>query len=151
MLLDRHLDVLAASPLARAVEPGLTLGANIVRLGVLASDRLGPPVSGVWSTELAGLLRDSVGRFEEDERFVAVVGELVATSRGFAYAWAEDDPGQRNGSIEVEHDVVGAIRLDWVRLPLEDTGGATLVLARGADDTSSRRLRRLEARPAGTP
>lgn len=147
LLLDRHLDVLAASPLARAIRPGLSEGANLVRLGVAAADRAAAADAAALLSELAALLRDAVARSPEDERFVALVGELVATNRGFSTAWAEARPGRSHGSVQVLHDVVGPLRLDYVRLPLEGVDGTALVLARPQDRRTADLLRVLE-RPA---
>lgn len=142
VLLDRHLDVLAASPLARAIEPGLIKGANVVRIGVVAIDRGARSIES--HVDLAGLMREGLARFQEDERYVAVIGELVATSLGFARAWDGDQRPRRAGVLELHHEFAGPLRLEYLRLPLEGTIGATLVLARPSDRETEDRLRFLD-------
>jgi hypothetical protein len=143
VLLDRHFDVLAASRLARAVEPRLTDGENVVRLGVLAVDG-GAQQPGIHA-ELAGLLRDSVDRYSEDDRYIAIIGELVATSRGFAQAWAEEPNGRPSGTVELALGATGPMRLIYVHLPLEGVDGQSLLLGRAADPESRYRLEQLDA------
>lgn len=142
VLLDRHLDVLAASALARAIEPGLTTGANIVRIGVVANDRGAGSIGS--HVDLAGLMREGLARFQVDERYVALIGELVATSSGFARAWDGDQRPRRVGVLALQHEVAGVLRLEYVRLRVEGTVGATLVLARPSDEETADRLRLLD-------
>jgi hypothetical protein len=142
VLLDRHLDVIAASPLALAIHPGLSAGANMVSLGVLAADRSAAEAAAAAHSELAALLRDAVARSATDDRFVALIGELVATNRGFSTAWAESRPGRSRGHVQVQH-ALGPLRLEYVRLPIEGADGTALVLARPSEEATGDRLRRL--------
>lgn len=93
--------------------------------------------------DLAGLMREGLARFQEDDRYVALIGELVATSRGFARAWDGDQGPRRVGDLELQHEVAGLLRLEYVRLPVEGTV-ATLVLARPSDEETGDRLHLLD-------
>jgi len=147
LLLDRHLDVLSASRLALAIVQDLAVGANLARLGVAAAGAMRADDAARTCSDLAALLRDALTASAEDERFVALIGELVATSRGFAIAWAESRGGLRADRVRVHHPAAGALRLDYLRVPLDGCSGAVLVLARSGDRATGDRLRRL-SRPA---
>lgn len=143
LLLDRHLEVLAASPLARAVHGDVAVGANLARIGVAAAGTMRPSDAVRTFSALAALLRDAIDDSAEDERFVAVIGELVATSRGFATAWAETRAGAQAGEVRLQHMTVGALRLMYLRVPVDVVPGGAIVLARAADPGTSARLSRL--------
>lgn len=148
LLLDRHLDVLGASRLALAIVQDLEVGANLARLGVAAAATMGADDAARTCSDVAALLRDALAASAEDDRFVALVGELVATSRGFATAWAESRGGRRSGRVRLPHPAVGVLRLDYLRVPVDGAGGAVLLLARSDDSATVDRLRRL-SRPVG--
>jgi hypothetical protein len=140
LLLDRHLDVLAVSPLAATIAPEIERGVNLARVGVIAADRVGPPMDERTSSDLAALLRDGISRFHEDSRFVTIVGELVATSSSFSRAWAESKRGPFFGRWDRTDDAIEPLRLDCVRLQLDAEPDLTLVLACARDDESAQRL-----------
>jgi hypothetical protein len=151
VLLDRHLRVLAATRLARALSPGFRPGVNLVRFTFLdAAGRQDSPSWRAAADQIAALLRESLDRHEGDRGFPAVVGELSATSAAFARSWAGGAPAASSGSVDLPDTAVGRLSLGYrlTRLPDDDS---TLVLFEPLDATAREALRRLAVRARRPP
>ena len=125
----RYLDVLAANPLATALSPRLTVGAN--RLRDVFLDPAEIAMFPNWDGATAGLVagfRKSVGTDIDDPRLIELVGELSLASPRFRELWARHDVGLRQGAaIRFIHPQVGEISLNREKLAV---GGAeNLVVA----------------------
>ncbi len=135
----RYLDVLAANPLATALSPRLTVGAN--RLRDVFLDPAERALFPEWDEATAGLIagfRQSVGTDTDDPRFIELVGELSLASPRFRQLWARHDVGVRRGApVHFDHPQVGELHLNREKLSV---GGAdNLMLAiyhadEGSDD-----------------
>jgi hypothetical protein len=126
----RYLDVLAANPLATAISPRLTVGANRPRDVFLDSAERGPFPD--WDRATAGLVagfRESVGTNTDDPRFVELVGELSLSSDRFRQLWACHDVGPRQGvAMHFDHPRVGELRLNREKLLVGGTDNIMLVI-----------------------
>lgn len=126
----RYFDVLAANPLAAALSPRLTVGANRLRDVFLdpAERDLYPDWDAVTAQLVAGF-RESVGTDVDDPRFVELVGALSLTSPRFRELWGRHDVTHREGTmVTIDHPHVGELTLYREKLPLTGTGGQMLVL-----------------------
>jgi transcriptional regulator with XRE-family HTH domain len=135
----RYLDVLAANPLATALSPRLTAGANRLRDVFLdpGEQALFPD----WEAAAAGLLagfREAVGTDTDDPRFIELVGELSLASPLFQQLWARHDVRPRSGAaVRFNHPQVGEITLNREKLLIAGTEGIMLVVYHpdlGTDD-----------------
>ena len=123
----RAFDVLAANPLAAALNPRLRPGENRLRSLLLDADERGFHTD--WETataEFVGSFRRSIDDAVDDPRIVELVGELSLASARFRGLWARHDVARlRGGTTDVHHPVVGELHLHRDKLPVEDV---TLVL-----------------------
>jgi hypothetical protein len=147
VVLDRHLDVVAANRIAGAVSASLTVGTNLARFTFL-----NPYVeesADDWEEaahRTAAMLRDSLEQHDEDPRFRELVGELMARSPAFATEWAGGDRGPvRRGVTTFENPLVGRVVLRWEQLRRVDDHEHVLVLWAPVDDASARHLDELRA------
>ncbi|WBU38806.1 helix-turn-helix domain-containing protein [Homoserinibacter sp. YIM 151385] len=126
----RHLDVLAANPLAAAVSPRLTAGGN--RLRDVFLDAAEQSLFEDWERAAAALLagfRRTVGQSIDDPRVVELVGELSLASPEFRRLWARHDVAERAGAqVTFDHPAVGRLRLDREKLAVAGTDGIMLVV-----------------------
>lgn len=126
----RYFDVLAANPLATAISPRLTAGANRLRDVFLdpAEQSLFPD----WDLAAAGLVagfRQSVGTDTDDPRFIELVGELALASPRFRQIWARHDVRGREGApVRFDHPQVGELRLNREKLVIGGSEGMMLVV-----------------------
>jgi len=146
----RAFDVLAANPLARALNPRLRPGEN--RLRSLLLDLEEREFHADWETataEFVGSFRSSVGEDTGDARVVELVGELSLASARFRALWARHDVRRlAGGTTAVHHPVVGELHLHRDKLPVE---GLTLVLYyadAGSDSAEKLRVLASLAEPA---
>ncbi|MEN1974740.1 helix-turn-helix domain-containing protein [Cellulomonas sp. P4] len=135
----RHLDVLAANPLAAAISPRLVPGGN--RLRDLFLDPAEQALFEDWERAAAALLagfRKTVGRRTDDPRVVELVGELSLASPEFRRLWARHDIAERAGAaVVLHHPVVGDLRLDREKLAVAGTDGIMLVVYHAAPGTET--------------
>lgn len=139
---DKHLTVLAANALARAILPGLDVGINMARFTFL-DERIATDATGI-SDEVASVLRESLQRHNEDPVFIEIVGELSARSREFAEAWANDDvraPTTRAHRLEPEG--VEPMTLAYQQLQVPGRDEEILVVWKPCDPNSELELARL--------
>lgn len=144
VLLDRHLVVLAATELARALSPGLRPGTDLVRFAFLdAPDRQDPSSWRGAADQLTAMLRESLDRHGADRGFLAVVGELSATSSAFARSWAGAAPAASSGRVDVPGTAADRLSLRYrvARLPGDEE--STLVLFEPVDASARAALDRL--------
>jgi len=136
-------DVLAANELAVALNPRLRPGEN--RLRSLMLDPEEQAFQRDWERNAAGFVasfRQQVGEGVGDARVLELIGELTVASGRFNELWARHDvKALGGGSLDVEHPVVGAMRLHRDKLPVEDV----LLVVYYADEgsESAERLRLL--------
>ena len=126
----RYLDVLAANPLAAAISPRLTVGANRLRDVFLdpAERDLFPDWEGATKGLVAGF-RTSVGTDTDDARFIELVGELSLSSDRFRQLWARHDVATRQGAVvRFDHPQVGELVLNREKLLVGGTDSIMLVI-----------------------
>jgi len=144
VLLDRHLRVLSATPLARALSPHFVEGADLARSTFLeAPDLQDLPCWRDAAEQVTALLSASLDRHDGDREFRSIVGELSVSSPAFAAAWARDAPVRGSGSVRFLGTAVGTVPLDYrlLRLPRDDE--RTLLLFEPADAAARRVLESL--------
>lgn len=126
----RHLDVLAANPLAAAISPRLRVGGN--RLRDVFLDHAERALFPEWERAAAGLVagfRQAVGTDTDDPRCIELVGELSIASPLFVQLWARHDVAVREGvRMTFEHPQVGRLTLNREKLLEGGTDGIMLVL-----------------------
>jgi transcriptional regulator with XRE-family HTH domain len=77
--------------------------------------------------DAAAMLRLEAGNFPDDEKLVALVGELSTRSELFRQRWASQDVRfHRSGRKRLNHPVVGRLDLDFEALPLPSEPGLQL-------------------------
>lgn len=144
---DRHLTVRVANALAGAVHPTFRSGANLARATFLrpegdeafrASSETAEAVP--LGARVVAELRRSLDEHEEDRGYVELVGELAARSDAFARLWAGPDTADPDGVVGFDNPVVGHLALAYHRFAVPGPDGDTLLLWRGADEQSARRL-----------
>jgi transcriptional regulator with XRE-family HTH domain len=126
----RCMDVLAANPIATALQPYCRPGENLVRFAFL--DPRGPDVYEDWEDATARAvagLRALVGPDLDDPRLHELVGELSVRSARFRDLWARHDVRpKRSGTSCITHPQVGRVELRYDKLPLPDTDRQTLAV-----------------------
>ncbi len=142
-VLGRRMDVLAWNPLAAAL---------ITDFGALAPARrnmllllfLEPSFRDLYTnwTEIAresiAHLRGATGRYPEDQRLAAIVGELSVKSPEFRQLWSGHDVKEKGfGRKEFDHPMVGRLSLDYEALALSDGGDKMLVTYTAEPDSAS--------------
>ncbi|MFJ5776231.1 helix-turn-helix domain-containing protein [Streptomyces sp. NPDC093094] len=133
----RHLDVLAANPLATALSPRIVAGNNRLRDVFLdpAEQDLFPDWKGAAAALLAGF-REAVGTDTDDPRCIELVGELSLASPLFRKLWARHDVRPRgSATVCFQHPQVGDITLSREKLHITGTDGMMLVAFHPAPGT----------------
>ncbi len=127
---SRRFDVLAANPLATALSPSITAGANRLRSVLLdpAERALLPD----WEWAVGGMIasfRTSVGPGRPDPATARLIDELLTGSDVFRAHWSRHDvqPLEGGGST-MEHPVVGRLDLRREKLGVGGTDGQVLVV-----------------------
>jgi transcriptional regulator with XRE-family HTH domain len=135
----RYMDVLAANPLATDLAPYYAPGENLVRATFLDS-RLRDRYED-WDRAAAAVvaaLRALVGPDVDDPRLNELVGELSVRSEQFRRLWARHDARpKRSGTTRIVHPQVGALELNYEKLPIPDADRQTLCIYHAAPGTSS--------------
>ncbi|WP_222194949.1 helix-turn-helix domain-containing protein [Modestobacter italicus] len=123
----RAFDVLAANPLAAALNPRLRPGENRLRSLLLDPGERGFHADWEAATaEFVGSFRRSIDGAVDDPRIVDLVGELSLASGRFRELWARHDVRRlRGGRTSVHHPLVGELHLHRDKLPVDEV---TLVL-----------------------
>jgi hypothetical protein len=127
----RHLDVLAANPLAVSLSPLFTPGTNLLRAVLLdpGAHDVGPE-SEATAAELVAVLRRAAGPDVDDPRLTELVGELSVRSQLFRRLWARHDvrrhPG--GGTYRLQHPQVGDLELRYDKFTVADAEEQVLVV-----------------------
>jgi hypothetical protein len=144
---DRHLDVVAANPLAGAVSAAFRVGTNLARFTIL--NPMVEETTDAWRVEaarVAALLREALTRHDADPRYRGLVGELVARSPSFAELWADPDAvPQRRGTSVFRNPLVGVLHLAHEHLRRADPDEHTILLWAPVDATTAERLEELRS------
>ena len=123
-------DVLACTPLAAAVHPGLVATPNMIRLLFLDDrERAMYPNWGPVAAAAVASLRAAVGTDADQTRLAELVGELVLTNAQFARLWARHDVRIKStGTKRIVHPVVGALTLHYETFSVNETPGLSLTV-----------------------
>jgi transcriptional regulator with XRE-family HTH domain len=134
----RYMDVLAANPLATALAPYYAPGENLVR-AVFLDSRLRDQYD--WDRSAAAVvaaLRALVGPDADDPKLNQLVGELSVRSEQFRRLWARHDARpKRSGTTRIQHPQVGALELNYEKLPIPDADRQTLCIYHASPGTST--------------
>ncbi|OLR93175.1 helix-turn-helix domain-containing protein [Actinokineospora bangkokensis] len=152
----RHLDVLAANPLATALSPRLAVGGNRLRDVFLdPAERALFPDWEVATQVLVAGFRQSIGTDVDDARSIELVGELSLASPRFRQLWARHDVTPlRGGLMRYDHPQVGPLTLNMEKLVVTGTDNVMLVVCHpdpGTDDADKLALLASAALPARSP
>ncbi|MFJ3820803.1 helix-turn-helix transcriptional regulator [Streptomyces nodosus] len=136
---SRHLDVLAANRMARALSPTLRPGVNRLRAAFL--DPAESELHMDWERATAaavGQLRATMGAETDDPRMVALVGELSLKSDRFRRLWARQDVVRPTGGpARMRHPEVGELVLHREKLIVAGSDGQVLVVYHADEGTAS--------------
>jgi transcriptional regulator with XRE-family HTH domain len=155
-VMNRFGDVLAVTPLAAALMPGLSAGVNAYRATFLdpsVRDLFGDGWDRIARSVVAGLRAvsaDAAG----DPRLVDLVGELTLESEVFGRLWARHDvrPRVGRGTTVLHHPQVGRVELAWEKLEISGSPGQVLVVHQPEPGSASERaLTLLAALTADAP
>lgn len=123
-------DVLACTPLAAAVHPGLLTTPNMIRLLFLDErERAMYPHWGPVAAVAVASLRAAVGTDADQARLAELVGELVLANAQFARLWARHDVRIKStGTKRIVHAVVGAMTLHYETFSVNETPGLSMTV-----------------------
>ncbi len=142
---DKHLTVLSANPLARAVSRSFGEGVNLVRRTFIDSDvlRTSPHAEAIAGHVMTAF-RESLDRHESDSDFEELVVDASERSATFAALWAEDVVELGGpGTFLFSDTAVGPLRLSYQQLAIPRRFDQTLVVWRAADEHARGALARL--------
>ncbi|MFQ1000585.1 helix-turn-helix domain-containing protein [Modestobacter sp. SSW1-42] len=151
----RHLDVLAANPLAVALSPLFRPGTNLLRAVLLEPGLVSPgPEQEATAAELVAVLRSAAGPDVDDPHLAELVGGLSVRSELFRRLWARHDvrrhPG--GGVYRLAHPQVGDLELRYDKFTVADAEDQVLVVYQAAPGSrSAEALRLLSALTPGQP
>ncbi|HEX4248622.1 MAG TPA: helix-turn-helix transcriptional regulator [Pseudonocardia sp.] len=147
---NRMFDVLAANPLATALDPTITPGQNRLRSVFLHPEarELYPDWDQATATMIASF-RSSIGTSVDDPRIAQLVGELTLASETFGRLWARHDVRPLGGAPAwLRHPRVGTLELRRDKLPLAESNGQLLVIYHAEPGTESAKSLALLAQSA---
>ncbi|WP_280420749.1 helix-turn-helix transcriptional regulator [Nocardia carnea] len=164
VVLGRHLDVLAANPLAAAVNSCSVPGVNQVRMVFL--DPRAREVFPNWSqiaADTVASLRATAGTDLDDPRLTELVGELSLKSDEFRRLWARHDVRAKTSGVKQFHnEMVGELTLAYESFAVSGAPGQLLIAYHAEPGSESERSLALlgslitersaesASRPAGT-
>ncbi|MBF6351265.1 MULTISPECIES: helix-turn-helix transcriptional regulator [Nocardia] len=129
LVLGRHLDVLAANPLAAAVNACSVPGVNQVRMVFL--DPRAREVFPNWSriaADTVASLRATAGTDLDDPRLTELVGELSLKSDEFRRLWARHDVRAKTSGVKQFHnEMVGELTLAYESFAVSGAQGQLLI------------------------
>jgi transcriptional regulator with XRE-family HTH domain len=125
-----YFDIVAANPLAGAIDPRLAVGGNQLRDLFLDPESQALYPDWMAATEcLVGNLRRAVGKNVDDPRFVELTGQLALKSPRFRELWERNDVHVQTSSItRYDHPLVGPMQLNRERMSLDGAEGMMLVV-----------------------
>ncbi|MFI6047166.1 helix-turn-helix transcriptional regulator [Nocardia sp. NPDC051321] len=140
LVLGRHLDVLAANPLAVAVNACSVPGINQVRMMFLDPEaRNVYPDWAIHAAETVASLRASAGDLD-DPRLTELVGELSLKSDDFRRLWARHDiRGKTAGKKRFRNPMVGELALAYETFSVNGAPGQLLVAYHAEPGSESER------------
>ncbi|WP_405161395.1 helix-turn-helix transcriptional regulator [Nocardia sp. NBC_01499] len=140
LVLGRHLDVLAANPLAAAVNSCSVPGVNQVRMMFLDPEaRVVYPDWAMHAAETVASLRASAGDLD-DPRLTELVGELSLKSDDFRRLWARHDiRGKIAGTKRFLNPLVGELTLSYETFSVNGAPGQLLIAYHAAPGSESER------------
>ena len=149
---NRMLDVLAANPLATALNPAIRPGEN--RLRSLFLDPAERDLHPGWEQAISGMVasfRASLGPDTGDPRAAQLVGELSLASEPFRRLWARHDVKELAGGLtRIDHPRAGLLELRREKLAIGGTDGQLLAVYHAEPGSgSARALALLGERAAG--
>jgi hypothetical protein len=145
----RHLDVLAANPLAMALSPTYTPGVNLLRAMLLD-----PTVRDLyedWEAILEGTVAGLRATAPQDDPHLTdLVLELSVKSDTFRRLWArkEAQPQPGTGTIRLRHAVVGRLELQYDHFTVAAARGQVLTVYQAVPGTESDQALTLLAKTA---
>ncbi|HEY0495217.1 MAG TPA: helix-turn-helix transcriptional regulator [Kutzneria sp.] len=130
LIMDHRLDVLAGNRMARLLYGRPMPGLNTARhLFLEEADR------GLYATwerctlDAVGHLRLAAGKFPDDRRLAALIGELAMGSERFRRLWARAEVSTRSHGPKIyQHPLVGRLELHQENFILPDESGMELVV-----------------------
>jgi transcriptional regulator with XRE-family HTH domain len=142
-VMNRFGDVLANTPLAAALMPGLPAGVNAYRATFLdpaVRELFGDGWDRIARSVVAGLRAVSADA-SGDPRLVDLVGELSLESEVFRRLWARHDvrPRVGRGTTVLHHPQVGRVELAWEKLDISGSPGQILVIHQPEPGSASER------------
>lgn len=146
LIMDPRLDVLAGNRLA-----GLVYGRSLPGLNTARHIFLDEAERGLYADwerctlDVVGHLRLAAGKYPDDRRLAALVGELAMGSERFRRLWARADVRARtHGRKAFRHPLVGLLELHQENFALsDDSGMELLVLSAAPGSPAEDRLRLL--------
>jgi transcriptional regulator with XRE-family HTH domain len=142
-VMNKFGEVLATTPLADALMPGLSAGVNAYGATFLdpaVRDLFGDGWDRIARSVVAGLRAvsadpDAAG----DPRLVELVGELSLESEVFGRLWARHDvrPRVGRGTSVLHHPQVGRVDLTWEKLEISGSPGQVLVIHQAEPGSAS--------------
>jgi transcriptional regulator with XRE-family HTH domain len=140
-VMGRRLDVLAANPMALALNPAQPVGSNLVR-----SMFLDPEVQCVHpnyeraAAATVASLRASVGPDLDDPLLHELVGELSLKSELFRKLWSRHDVHVKtHGTKHLIHALVGELHLEYESFSVNGADGQMLVVYHAEPGSTSAR------------
>ncbi|MFE7746940.1 helix-turn-helix transcriptional regulator [Nocardia sp. NPDC057455] len=129
VVLGRYLDVLAANPLAAAVNSCSVPGVNQVRMVFL--DPEARDLYGDWPTiaaDTVASLRATAGADLDDPRLTGLVGELSLKSEEFRQLWARHDVRVKTAGVKhFRNPMVGDLTLSYETFGVNGAPGQILI------------------------
>jgi len=138
-VMNKYRDILAANPLATALDPALVEGGN--RLISLFTDPEARSYHPDWDDNTASVvaqLRADIGADEDDPRFQTIVGELSLKSDRFRRLWARHDiRGTGSPTGVINNPLVGELSLRREKFAILGTTSLVLVIYHAEQGTPS--------------
>ncbi|MEU2104187.1 helix-turn-helix transcriptional regulator [Nocardia sp. NPDC019255] len=141
LVLGRYLDVLAANPLAAAVNSCSVPGVNQVRMVFLDPEARDLYLD--WPTiaaDTVASLRATAGADLDDPRLTELVGELSLKSEEFRQLWARHDVRVKTAGVkEFRNPMVGNLTLSYETFSVNGAPGQMLIAYHAEPGSSSER------------
>jgi transcriptional regulator with XRE-family HTH domain len=130
LIMNHRLDVLAGNRLAGLLYGRPTPGLNTARHVFLEEAERGLYTDWEQCTlDVVGHLRLAAGKYPEDHRLAALIGELSMGSERFRRLWARADVRARaHGRKRYRHPLVGLLELSHEHFALPDGSGMELLV-----------------------